>query len=79
MNTVDRTEMHRMATKIALSYARCHKEKFDAFPRLFHTAYQGLMSCATPQPAAQPSTGAKHRSGAGRMNGSSGRANRHYR
>jgi hypothetical protein len=45
MSTSERADLHRMATKIALSYARCHNETFEAFPSLFHTAYQGLLSC----------------------------------
>jgi len=45
MSTSERADLHRMATKIALSYARCHNEAFDAFPTLFRTAYHGLLSC----------------------------------
>jgi len=45
MSTSERADLHRMATKIALSYARCHNETFEAFPSLFHTAYHGLLSC----------------------------------
>ncbi|GEO39639.1 hypothetical protein GGE65_003102 [Skermanella aerolata] len=48
MNTSDRADLHRMATQIALSYARCHNETFDAFPALFQTAYHGLLSCTQP-------------------------------
>ena len=47
MSTSDRADLHRMATQIALSYARCHNETFDAFPALFQTAYHGLLSCST--------------------------------
>jgi hypothetical protein len=70
MSTSDRADLHRMATQIALSYARCHNETFDAFPALFQTAYHGLLSCTQsvqqeqalpakkavppPRPAAQP-------------------------
>ena len=69
MSTSDRADLHRMATQIALSYARCHNETFDAFPTLFQTAYHGLLSCscltagtgppakkavAPPRPVAQP-------------------------
>ena len=49
MSTSDRAELHRMATQIALSYARCHNETFDAFPALFQTAYHGLLSCTQPE------------------------------
>jgi hypothetical protein len=55
MSTSDRADLHRMATQIALSYARCHNETFDAFPALFQTAYHGLLSCSQPakqEPAA---------------------------
>jgi hypothetical protein len=48
MSTSDRADLHRMATQIALSYARCHNETFDAFPALFQTAYHGLLSCTQP-------------------------------
>ena len=48
MSTSDRADLHRMATQIALSYARCHNETFDAFPTLFQTAYHGLLSCTQP-------------------------------
>jgi len=48
MSTSDRADLHRMATKIALSYAHCHNETFDAFPNLFRTAYHGLLSCTQP-------------------------------
>jgi hypothetical protein len=48
MSTSDRADLYRMATQIALSYARCHNETFDAFPALFHTAYHGLLSCTQP-------------------------------
>jgi hypothetical protein len=48
MNTSDRADLHRMATQIALSYAHCHNETFDAFPALFQTAYHGLLSCTQP-------------------------------
>ena len=47
MSTSDRADLHRMATQIALSYARCHNETFDAFPALFQTAYHSLLSCST--------------------------------
>src|SRR4051794_19544564 len=50
MSTSDRADLHRMATQIALSYARCHNETFDAFPALFRTAYHGLLSCTQPVP-----------------------------
>jgi hypothetical protein len=40
-----RTDLHRLATQIALSYARCHNESLDAFPNLLRTAYHGLLSC----------------------------------
>jgi hypothetical protein len=46
MSTSERADLHRMATKIALSYARCHNETFEAFPALFQTAYHGLLSCS---------------------------------
>jgi hypothetical protein len=49
MSTSDRADLHRMATQIALSYARCHNETFDAFPALFQTAYHGLLSCTQPE------------------------------
>ena len=57
MSTSDRADLHRMATQIALSYARCHNETFDAFPTLFETAYHGLLSCTQPlqQEPARPS------------------------
>jgi len=48
MSTSDRADLQRMATQIALSYARCHNETFDAFPALFRTAYHGLLSCTQP-------------------------------
>ncbi|WP_158043968.1 hypothetical protein [Skermanella pratensis] len=48
MSISERADIHRMATKIALSYARSHNETFDAFPQLFRTAYHGLLSCAEP-------------------------------
>jgi len=48
MSTSDRADLHRMETQIALSYARCHNETFDAFPTLFQTAYHGLLSCTLP-------------------------------
>lgn len=56
MSISERADIHRMATKIALSYARSHNETFDAFPQLFRTAYHGLLSCAEPpqEAAAQP-------------------------
>ncbi|UEM04591.1 hypothetical protein JL101_003865 [Skermanella rosea] len=55
MSISERADIHRMATKIALSYARSHNETFDAFPQLFRTAYHGLLSCAEPpQEAAVP-------------------------
>jgi len=50
---LDPAELHRMATKIALSYARCHNETIDAFPNLFRTAYQGLLSCTEPVQSAK--------------------------
>ncbi|UEM21959.1 hypothetical protein JL100_004110 [Skermanella mucosa] len=55
MSISQRADIHRMATKIALSYARSHNETFDAFPQLFRTAYHGLLSCTEPpQDAAVP-------------------------
>lgn len=48
MSISERADIHWMATKIALSYARSHNETFDAFPQLFRTAYHGLLSCAEP-------------------------------
>jgi len=48
MSNSDRADLHRMATQIALSYARCHNETLDAFPTLFQTAYHGLLSCGQP-------------------------------
>ena len=56
---IDPADLHRMATKIALSYARCHNETIDAFPNLFRTAYQGLLSCTE---AGQSANGAPSKS-----------------
>ena len=64
MSTSDRADLHRMATQIALSYARCHNETFDAFPALFQTAYHGLLSCTQPlqqEPARPAKKAAAHR------------------
>src|SRR5690349_24399927 len=58
MSTSDRADLHRMATQIALSYARCHNETFDAFPTLFQTAYHGLLSCTQPE-TQEPARSAK--------------------
>ncbi|EWY41254.1 hypothetical protein N825_31600 [Skermanella stibiiresistens SB22] len=58
MSTIERAEIHRMATKIALSYARSHNETFEAFPSLFKTAYHGLLSCS--HPAAEPVKPPRH-------------------
>jgi hypothetical protein len=58
MSNSDRADLHRMATQIALSYARCHNETFDAFPALFQTAYHGLLSCTQPE-AQEPARPAK--------------------
>jgi len=49
-----RTDLHRLATKIALSYARCHNESLDAFPSLLRTAYHGLLSCTESRQVAKP-------------------------
>jgi len=54
-------DLHRLATKIALSYAHCHNESLDAFPALLRTAYHGLLSCtqtgqAAKNAAAKPPT-----------------------
>jgi hypothetical protein len=52
MSATDRTEIHRMATKIALSFARGQNQPFDAFPMLFRVALNGLLSCTVPPPTA---------------------------
>jgi hypothetical protein len=59
MSNSDRADLHRMATQIALSYARCHNETFDAFPTLFQTAYHGLLSCSQPLQREQAPTAKK--------------------
>jgi len=63
---LDPAELHRMATKIALSYARCHNETIDAFPNLFRTAYQGLLSCTEP---AQSAKGTSAKGAGKKLNG----------
>ena len=62
-------DLHRLATKIALSYARCHNESLDAFPNLLRTAYHGLLSCTQTGQAAKNVAAKTPAKGARKSNG----------